>query len=78
MTNGIICCACSISAISVLQFVLKRGKKSTTGFRRTTSHSKITTNDEPYFKGAVERVILDISKPGEEKLWKSKSLEYNC
>ena len=42
------------------------------------SHSKIATNDEPYCKGAVERVILDFSKPREEKLWKSRSLEYNC
>ena len=39
-----------------------------------TSHSKIATNDEPHCKGAVERIILDFSKPGEERLWKSKSL----
>ena len=54
------------------------GEKTSTRFRRRTSHSKIATNDEPYCKGAVERVILDFSKPGEEKLWKSKSLEYEC
>ena len=51
------------------------GEKTSTRFRRRTSHSKISTNDEPYCKGAIERIILDFSKPGEEKLWKSKSLE---
>ena len=53
-------------------------KPISTRFRRRTNHSKIATNDEPYCKGAVERIILDFSKPREEKLWKSKSLEYNC
>ena len=47
-------------------------------FRRRTSHSKIATNDEPYCKCAVIRIILDFSKPGEEKLWMSRSLEFNC
>ena len=75
MTNGIVCCVCSISATSVLQFVLKRWQNITTRFRRRTSHSKIATNDEPYCKGAIECIILDFSKPGEEKLWKSKPLE---
>ena len=42
------------------------------------SHSKIATNGESHCKGAIERIILDFSKPGEQKLWKSKSLEYNC
>ena len=41
-----------------------------------TSHSKIASNDEPHWKGAIDRIILDFSKPGEEKLWKSRSLEY--
>ena len=54
------------------------GEKISTRFRRRTSHSKIATNDEPYCKGSVERIILDFSKPRERKLWKSKSLEYNC
>ena len=53
-------------------------KRLSTRFRRRTSHSKIATNDEPYCKGAVERIILDFNKPSEEKLWKSKSLEFNC
>ena len=38
-------------------------KKITTRFRRRTSHSEIATNDEPYCKGAIERIILDFSKP---------------
>ena len=46
------------------------------GEERVTT--KIATNDEPYCKGAVERITLDFSKPGEEMLWTSKSLEYNC
>ena len=54
------------------------GEKTSTRFRRRTSHRKISTHDEPYCKGAVERIILDFSKPGEEKSWKSVSLEYNC
>ena len=49
------------------------GKKITTRFRRRTSHSNIATKDELYCKGAIERIIFDFSKPGEEKLWKSKS-----
>ena len=51
---------------------------SSTRFKRRTSHSKIATNDELYCKCAIERIILEFSKPGEEKLWISKSLEYNC
>ena len=43
-----------------------------------TSHSKIATNDESYCKGAVARIILDFNKPGVKKLWKSRSLEFNC
>ena len=54
------------------------GETISTRFRRRTSHSKIATTDEPYCKGAIERIILDFSKPGEEKLWKSRSLEYGC
>ena len=34
------------------------------------SHRKIETNDEPHCKGAVARIVLDLSKPGEEKPWK--------
>ena len=33
---------------------------------------KIATNDEPYCKGAVERIILDFSKPVEEKVMEIK------
>ena len=58
-----------------LQFVLKQWRKITTRFRRRTSHSEIETNDELYCKGVIELIILDVRKPGEEKLWKSKSLE---
>ena len=42
--------------------------KSTTRFRRRTSHSKIETNDEPSCKCAVARIIFDFSKPGEEAM----------
>ena len=55
---------------------MSKGSQHDSGEERVTE--KIATNDEPYCKGAVERIILDFSQPGEEKLWKSKSLEYNC
>ena len=74
MTNGIICCACSISAISVLQLALKQWRKDFNKVQEKNESQQISTNDEPYCKGAVERIILDFSKPGEQKLWKSKSL----
>ena len=51
------------------------GRKITTRFRRRASHSEIATNDEPYCKGALEHIILDVRKPGKENLWKSKSFE---
>ena len=36
------------------------------------------TCDESQREDAIGRVILDFSKPGEEKVWKSRSLEYEC
>ena len=75
MTNGIICCVCSTSAISVLQFVLRTWQKDYNTIQERPSHIEIATNDEPYCKGAFEHIILDFKKSGEEKLWKSKSLE---
>ena len=39
---------------------------------------KIATNDKSYCQDAVERIVLDFSKPGEEKLRKSRSMEFNC
>ena len=53
------------------------GETISTRFMGRTSHNKIATDDEAYCKGAVERIILDFSKPGEETLRKSRSLEYN-
>ena len=43
------------------------GAKTSTRVRRRPSQSRIATNDEPHRKGAVERIVLDYSKPGEEK-----------
>ena len=54
------------------------GETILTRFRRRTSHSKISTNDESDCKGAVARIILDFSKSREVKLCKSRFLEYNC
>ena len=54
------------------------GETISTRFRGRTSHSKIAINVESCCKGAVGRIILDFSKPGEEKLWKSRFLEYTC
>ena len=39
------------------------------------SHSKVATYDEYGCQDAVARIILNFSEPGDEKLWKSKSLE---
>ena len=68
MMSGIIFCACSTSAISVLQFALKcHGKANSTRIRRRTSHSKIKTYDEFDSEDANSRVVFDFIKPGEEK-----------
>ena len=67
----------NISHFSSTVCTAAMAKRVQQGFRRRMSHSQIATHDESYCKGAVERIILDFSKPGEEKLWKSKSLEYN-
>ena len=56
MTSGIICCLCSIPANSVLQFALKQWRK----------------DDEPYCKGAVERIILDSVSP-EKKSYENQN-----
>ena len=55
----------------------KMAKRSQHDSGGRTSHSKIATNDESYRKGSVERIILDFSKPGEERLRKSRSMEFN-
>ena len=51
------------------------GETISTRFRGRTSHSKIATKDESYCKGAVARIILNFSKPGEEKQWKSPGVQ---
>ena len=45
------------------------------GEERVTAKSRPMMN--PNCKGAVARIVLDFSKPGEEKLKKSRSLEFN-
>ena len=42
------------------------------------SHSKIATYDESYCQDAVVRIVLNFSKPGEETLRKSRSMEISC
>ena len=68
-------CLFNISDFSSTVCSEAMAKTITTRFRRRTSHSEIATNDELYCKGALEHIILDVRKPGEEKLWKSKSLD---
>ena len=50
--------------------------------QQDSGEERVTAKSRPIMslicKGAVQRVILDFSKPGEQELWKSKSLEYNC
>ena len=53
------------------------GEMISTRFRRRASHSKIATYDESYCQDAVVRVVLNFSKPGEETLRKSRSMEIN-
>ena len=76
MTNGITCCVCSISAISFLQFVLKPWQKR---LQQDSGEERVTAKSRPMMsliaRVAFEHTILDFRKPGEEKLWKSKSLE---
>ena len=54
---------CSISAISVLQFVLKRWRKDHNKIQEKNESQQIATNDEPHCKGAFELIILDVRKP---------------
>ena len=42
------------------------------------SHSKIKTYDESYGEDAIGRVVFNFIEPGEENLWKSRSLEFSC
>ena len=71
-------CLFNISHFSATAWSDTMTKTISTRFRWRTSHSKIATNDESYCKGAVARIILDFIKPVEEKLWKSRSLDFNC
>ena len=47
-----------------------------------SGEERVTAKSRPMMnliaRGAVARIILDFSKPGEKKLWKSRSLEFNC
>ena len=77
--SGMICCAFFFFNISHFSHTvcstMAKWSQQGSGEER---HSKSKTYDESYCKDAVARVTLDFSKPGEEKLWKSKSLEFNC
>ena len=69
-TSGIICCVCSISAISVLQFALLQWQnraQQQSGEGRVTA--KITTYDEFDRKNAFVRVFFSFIKPGEDLVW---------
>ena len=51
--------------------------------QQESGEERVTAKSRPmmiqsFCKSAVARVILDFSKPGEEKLWKSRSLEFSC
>ena len=53
----------------------KRSQQDSGGERVT---AKIAADDESYCQDAVARIVLDFSKPGEKKLRKSRSMEFNC
>ena len=59
MKNGVICCACSISVFSVLQFILKPWQKITTRFRRRTSHSENRERTGQPFVGSDQKTASD-------------------
>ena len=54
------------------------GETISTRLRRRGSHRKIETYDKSYCQDAVVRVVFNFSKPGEETLRKSRSMEISC
>ena len=56
---------------------IDNGETISTRFRRRASHSKIETKDESCCQDAVVRIVFNFSKPGEETLRKSRSMEIN-
>ena len=47
--------------------------------QQDSGEERVTAKSRPMMSliaRAIDRIILDFSKPGEEKLWKSRSLEY--
>ena len=68
--SGIICFACSISAISVLQCALKKWRNDLNTIQEKNESQQ--NRDQWWI------LLQGRRKPGEEKLWKSRSLEYNC
>ena len=53
-------------------------KRSQQDSGEETSHSKIATDDESCCQDAISRIVFNFSKPGEEILRKSRSMEFNC
>ena len=51
-------------------------------FQHDSGEERVKAKSRPMMNlianDVVERIILDFSQPGEEMLWKSKSLEYTC
>ena len=74
--NGIICCACSISAISGLHFVLLPWQKV---YNKIQEKNESQRNREQWrkLKQGLPRICHPQSQKvwGREKLWKSRSLE---
>ena len=54
----------------------KRIQQKESGEERVTAKSRPMMNLTA--RTPSHRIILDFSKPGEEKLWKSRSLEFSC
>ena len=61
---------------SVCSDTMAKRAQQESGEERVTAKSRPMMNF--IAKDAVARVVLDFSKPGEEKLWKSRSMEFNC
>ena len=70
--NGIICCVFKINHFSstICSETIENRLQQESGEARATAKNK--NYDESNCKGAVERIILDLSEPGEEKIWITK------
>ena len=75
---NLLLCLFNVSHFSSTACTAAMAKRS----QQDSGEERVTANSRPMMsfiaKGAVERIILDFSKPGEETLRKSRSMEISC